>query len=98
MDDADVTPPTAVIGNALRATGHTTSTVDFEWPTAPALGAGAQYVVLRSDDQPDGPLAPIGLSPVLSWTDPDAPPTYTPAHVWFYRVAVADECGNFALE
>lgn len=61
----------------------------------PAPTAVETSVLLRSDDEPAGPLAPVGTSAVQQWTDPDAPPTYRPNHVWFYRVAVQDECGNF---
>jgi hypothetical protein len=98
LDDSDVDPPTATVGDALRATGHGTDTVDFDWSLAPLPGPGEQHVVLRSDDQPAGPLAPIALVPAQVFTDPSAPPRYSPNHCWYYKVAVADECGNFRLE
>jgi hypothetical protein len=92
-DVVDTTAPTGTVGNTLKASNHSDVTVKFEWPGAPPPGADEHYVILRSDDQPDGGYADAGTSGLQSWTDPDAPPGAA-GHVWFYDVRVADECEN----
>lgn len=93
-DVSDVDPPSGIIGNALRATGYTESTVDFQWRLAPLPGPGEHHVVVRSDDDPSATLTEVATTTLQAWTDPDAPPRYDPVHVWFYRVFLADDCGN----
>jgi hypothetical protein len=98
QDLADVDPPAGFVGSALRATGHTASTVDFEWTRAALPLLGEHYIVLRSDDDPQGPFLNIAETTAQVWTDPDAPPRYSPVHVWYYDVRIADECDNMAPE
>ena len=97
-DFGDVTGPTTDVGNALRATGHTTDTVDFVWPLAPLAAAGESYVILRSDGNPQGPFDLRATTGVQAWTDPSAPPRYSPVHVWFYDVRLADACFNLSQD
>jgi len=92
--DPDVTPPASVVGAALRATGSTDTTVDFDWLLAPPPGPDEHHVVHRSDDDPRGPFAVVGTPVAQTWTDPDAPPRFSPTHCWYYDVRVADDCGN----
>ena len=54
MDSADVAGPTGVVGNNLRATWHTDSTVDFNWLLAGAPEPGETFRVLRADGNPIG--------------------------------------------
>ncbi len=98
VDLGDVDPPATEVGPTLRAVGKTPSTVDFEWLLAPPPAADEHYVVLRSDDDPRGPFLAVGSPAARMWTDPDAPPRYSPTHVWFYDVRVADACGNISLD
>src|SRR6185295_18171983 len=92
-DVVDITDPTTVVGAALRATGHGTDTVDFEWSMAPLPGSDEHYVILRSDALPQGPFSEQATTLAQSWTDPAAPPRWEPPHVWYYDVRLADECG-----
>lgn len=92
----DVTPPAISVGSALRATAHTDTTVDFNWQLAPDPGPGEYFVILRSDDRPEGPFSLHATTTGKYWTDPIAPPRFYPTHVWFYDVRVADACGNIA--
>ena len=97
-DSADMTGPAGIVGDTLRATGHTDDTVDFEWPLAPAPEPGERYVILRSDARPEGPFTTQATTVARSWTDPDAPPRWIPSHVWFYDVRIADDCDNRSLD
>lgn len=98
MDSADVAGPAGVVGNTLRATAHTDDTVDFNWLLAAAPGPGETYRVLRADDDPQGPFQQVAQPAGQTWTDPDAPPRFAPAHVWFYDVRLADDCGNLSVD
>lgn len=98
FDLTDIDPPTAVVGSALRATGKTDSTVDFQWTLAPLPGPGERYVVLRADDDPRGPWFIQARPSLQRWTDPAAPPRFNPVHVWFYDVRVADACDNISAD
>ena len=41
----------------------------------------------------------VGRPTTQDWTDPDAPPRFTPpAHVWFYDVRIAYDCENMSLD
>ena len=98
FSNGDTTPPTSNVGAALRATWHTDDTVDFIWPTAPALLPEETYLILRSDDDPQSGFILYDTTLATTWTDPDAPPTWSPTHVWFYDVRVADACNNLSLD
>jgi len=97
-ETADLVPPVGIVGSALRATGKTESTVDFEWVLAPPPPPGETYVVMRSDDRPDAGFIMYAQPAGQRWTDPDAPPRYSPTHCWFYDVRVADDCLNLSPE
>lgn len=97
-DVGDTDPPSINVGSALRALGHGTDTVNFLWPTAPMPGPGEHYAILRSNDDPQGPFVLQATTPLQAWTDPAAPPRYSPVHVWFYDVRIADDCGNVSLD
>ena len=98
IDVADTAGPAGLVGNTLRATDHTDTTVDFNWLLAALPGPGESYRVFRSDDNPEGPFVQVGAPAAQTWTDPDAPPRFSPAHVWFYDVRLADECGNLSVD
>jgi hypothetical protein len=93
-DSADLTPPAGEVGEALRATGYTAATVDFEWPTAPLPGPGERHAILRSDGRAEGPFAEAARTPDQEWTDPAALPSANPVHVWYYDVRIVDACDN----
>jgi hypothetical protein len=95
---ADLVPPAGVVGAALRATGKTESTVDFEWRLAPLPAPGETCVVLRSDDRPDTGFIVHAQVAGQQWTDPDAPPRYSPTHCWYYDVRIADDCLNLSAD
>jgi hypothetical protein len=97
-DDADLIGPMSDVGPALRATGHADDTVDFDWSRAGAAPPGEHHVVLRSDDDPQGPFGVVASVPGLAWTDPFAPPRFVPVHVWFYDVRRADACDNLSVD
>jgi hypothetical protein len=93
-DLADVTPPAAGVGAALRVTVRTATTLGFTWLLAPAPGPGDRYVVLRSDDDPSDGFVEVARPAPQSWTDPAVPPRPERLHVWFYDVRAIDACGN----
>jgi hypothetical protein len=94
-DSGDVIPPTSDVGPTLRAAGHNSpDSVNFLWPGAPPVAPGESFAILRSDNDPQGPFTRQAVVPAPMWTDPAAPPTWFPAHVWFYDVRVVDSCGN----
>jgi hypothetical protein len=97
-DFVDVDPPATNVGDALRAVGHSLDTVSFEWVLAPPPAPDERYVVLRSDDDPQGPFLPQVTTAAQEWTDPAAPPRFTPTHVWLYDVRLVDDCGNVTAD
>jgi hypothetical protein len=97
-DVSDVVPPAGTVGDTLRATDHADDTVDFVWPLAPPLGPGESFAILRADDDPRGPFTRQALVGAPAWTDPAAPPRFSPVHVWFYDVRVADACANVSAD
>jgi hypothetical protein len=89
------TTPSRSVGGALRATAHSTDTVTFDWSLAPLPLPAESYVVLRADDDPQGPFEQQALTRSRTWTDPAAPASF-PLHVWFYDVRITDSCGNLS--
>lgn len=90
-------PPAGVVGNTLRATGHGDDWVSWDWSAADAPLPAEHYVVLRADDDPQGPFEVRASLRTRSWTDLVAPPGAA-RHVWYYMVLLEDTCGNFSLD
>jgi hypothetical protein len=88
-------PPARIVGDALRIVGHAPDAALLDWPGAPVPRVGETYVVERSEDAPQGPFTRQVSTLATSWTDAAATERF-PWHLWCYRVALSDPCGNLS--
>ena len=92
VDEADLEPPSLVVGPLLRLSLGTLDAVTLDWTGAPMPPAGEDWAVLRTDGDASGGFVIEARRSVTTWTDAASAAPAGPTHVWFYDLRVADDC------